>query len=619
MSYEIRLAVALAVASTTAVVQAGDVYEMDQVVVTASRTAQTVDQALAPVTVITRDEIERSQATSVTELLNKTPGMQIATSGGAGSLASVYLRGTKSAQTLVLVDGHKINSTSSNMAPLEYLDPDQIERIEIVRGPRSSLYGADAMGGVIQIFTRKGNGKPKLQVKAGIGTQGTGEYGLNYSGEVGGTRFNFGAKLYETQGYDHTNSTLGKDGDDDGYRNKSVSGSVSRIFNNDVELGASFSHSQGKAEYDHNSMWGNPETKPFNEFKISTVSSFIKLPVNDIWSTKLDVGYVQDDVNRMEEGSQTTVRSSYAESRRFSTSWQNDIFWRDDQLLTTGLDYSQDKIDTGTAYDEDSRYNVGVFAQHISTFEQSELQVGLRHDKNQSYGENTTGNIAWGFDLPYSMRLIPSYGTAFRAPTFTDLYYPESENPDLKAEKSKNFEIELKGSNYDVNWSINIFQNDIEDMLAWQNIPDPNNPYRGRMENVDEARIRGLELSMNTARAGWNFAGSLTFLDPENRTTGKILERRAKQLLTLDADKKIGPFNLGGTVRGQGRSYDDAANNTEVSGFMTFDLRAGYAITPEVKAELKLINLLDKQYATTRGYKSEPLSGLFTMIWTPDF
>ena len=177
-------------------------------VVTAARTAQTVDQALAPVTVITRNDIELSQATSVTELLSRTPGMQITTQGGAGSIASVYLRGTKTAQTLILVDGVKINSTISNTAPLQYLDPDMIERIEIVRGPKSSLYGTDAMGGVIQIFTRQGQGRPQLQLKAGAGNRGTGEYGLNYSGEIEGTRVNFGAKLYETRGYDHTDSQI---------------------------------------------------------------------------------------------------------------------------------------------------------------------------------------------------------------------------------------------------------------------------------------------------------------------------------------------------------------------------------------------------------------------------
>ena len=608
------LAAVLAAAGMAVSAQANEVYELDRVVVTAARTAQTVDQALAPVTVITRDEIERSQATSVTELLNRTPGMQIASNGGAGSIANVYLRGTRSAQTLVLIDGHKINSVDSNIAPLQYLDPDQIERIEVVRGPKSSLYGADAMGGVIQIFTRKGKGKPGLQLKAGIGNRGTGEYGVNYSGEVAGTRFSFGAKLYETQGYDHTESQAGTDAGANAYRNKSVTGSVSRVFENDVETGFMFSHSRGKAEYDHN--FGSRETYPYNDFKITRLSSYITLPVNEIWDSRLDAGYVSENTDRMEEGSAGTHQDSFTKSRLLSASWQNDVFWLENQLLTTGLDYAHDRIETDIVYAENSRYNLGIFAQNLWELERSELQAGIRYDKNESYGKNVTGNIAWGFDLPGNMRLTPSYGTAFRAPTFTDLYWPGSENPGLKAERSENFELELRGSHRGVNWSVNLYENQIKDMLTWH-VPDPDNPYAGRMENIDEARIRGLELAADAQLMGWHLAGSLTFLDPENRTTGKTLEHRAQQLLTFDADRDIGKLTVGGTLRGQGRSYDDPANNTEVPGFLTVDLRTAYAITSELKAELKLVNLMDKQYTTTRGYRSEPLGGLFTMIWSP--
>ena len=610
MSYKLQAAIAVAVAGlSNASVAADDVYRLDDVVVTASRTAQTVDQALAPVTVITRDEIERSQASSVVELLNRTPGMQISTAGGPGSQASIFLRGTRTAQTLVLIDGHKLNSTNGNEAPLQYLDPDQIERIEIVRGSRSSLYGADAIGGVIQIFTRQGSADPKLRLKAGVGSRNTGEYGLNFSGESEGVRFNAGANFYETTGFDYTDSKDGLDGDKDGYRNKSIFSSLSKTFENNIDAGVRFSHSEGKNEYDHNG-WGDEETKPYSDFSLTNVSSYISVPVNDDWSTKLDLGYGREKISHKEEGKGNTRETRYANSKRYSASWQNDVSLNDSQLLTAGLDYSNEEIDTGTEYTEDSRYNFGVFAQHLSTFERSDLQIGLRHDKNQRYGENTTGNIAWGFDLPHNLRLTPSYGTAFRAPTFMELYGGWG-NPDLKAETSRNAEIELQGKLQSASWAVSVFQNDMDDMIVASD---------GSNHNVDKARIRGLELSAIAEIAGWFVRSNLTFLDPENKSganKGKQLHRRATQLFNLDVDREFGKWSVGGTFRAQNESWNDPANKEKVAGFGTLDLRAGYQVTPELKAETKVVNVMDREYTRTKGYSEEPRGVFLTFIWSP--
>ena len=610
----VACAMAFAMAGTAGMAQANDVYELGEVVVTAARTAQTVDETLAPVTVITREEIERSQATSVNELLNKAPGVQIASNGGPGSNTGVYIRGTKTAQTLIIVDGHKLNNGSNGAASLQYLDPDQIERIEIVRGPRSSLYGADAIGGVIQIITKKGSGKPQLTVKAGVGTQTTGDYSLNYSGEVEGTRFNLGAKLYETQGYDRTNNKLGSDADDDAYRNKSVSGSVSKTIN-DIELGANFSHSQGKSEFDNGyNMDGSGKVatgRPYSLFKVSTLSTYARADINDIWSTKLDLGYTRDERSdfELEWEDRETIND------RYSASWQNDLAWSDTQLLIAGIDYSNERVEGSTNYKEDERYNVGVFAQNTTSFEQSELQLALRQDKNQSYGSNTTGSASWGLDLPKQMKLIATYGTAFRAPTFGDLYGPySSSNPDLKAETSKNAELELKGKFGKVStWSVNAYQNDMKDMLEYDGSVN-------KMLNIDRVRIRGIEFNLATAWQGWALSSNLTFLDPEYTEgvySGKTLYRRAEKLFNLDADRSFGRWTLGGTFRAQGSTWNDQANTQKVAGFGTVDLRASMQVSPEFKTQLKLVNLMDKEYTTTRGYVDQPRSALVTLIWTP--
>ena len=590
--------------------KASDVYELDKVVVTAARTAQTVDETLAPVTVIARQDIERAQASSVPELLSKVPGVQIASNGGPGSMAGVYIRGTKTAQTLILVDGHKVNTPEGGDATLQYLDPDQIERIEVVRGPRSSLYGADAVGGVINIFTRKGSDRPALTFKAGMGSHGTAEYGVNIGGEQDGTRFSLGARLFETQGYDRTTNTLGTEKDDDAFRNKSFSGSLSRMFEGGIEVGANFSHAEGKSEYDMGcsaygcSTWeGGPRTY-FNQ---SSASVFLAMPVNEAWDIRLNTGYARDKRSDKEN----EYGDSHATNQCYSASWLNDIAWTDDQLLTAGVDYSIDKVDSSNSYSVDERYNVGVFAQNHTSFESSELQLGGRYDKNEAYGNKATGNIAWGFSLPKQMRLVASYGTAFRAPTFVDLYYPGSESPDLKPETSKNAEVELKGQfGRSSNWSVNVFQNDMNEMLVWD-------LASGRMSNVEEARVRGIELSAGSRIFNWDINANLSLLNPENLTTGKQLERRAKQLFNLDADRQWQRWGVGATFRAQGSSWNDAANTESVAGFGTLDLRASMQITQDLSARLKLVNLMDKKYTTTLYYLDQPRSAYLTLIWTP--
>ncbi|GAA4649506.1 TonB-dependent vitamin B12 receptor [Kistimonas scapharcae] len=604
----------LPLAIMAANVHADDVYEMDNVVVTASRTAQTIDETLAPVTVISRKDIEQSQASSVPELLKRVPGMQVSTSGGAGSTTSIYLRGTKTAQTLVLLDGHRIDSATSGSASLQIIDPDMIERIEVVRGPRSSLYGADAVGGVIQIFTRKGHSDPRLTLKIGAGSHGTNQYGLNYGGKVGGTNFNIGGKFFETEGYDNTSSKSNYSGDDDAYRNKSFTASVSHTFDNNVEAGVNILHSEGKNEYDSSYYM-----RPYDEFRFSTINAFLNIPVNDNWTTRLTTGYsneMGENFQRLLDG--THKKNGSIKSMRNTASWLNDIAWADNQLLTAGIDYSNDRVDTKpNSYEVDSRYNKAVFVQNQSSFENSNLQVGLRRDKNEAFGYKTTGNISWGVNLTDNYRLITSYGTAFRAPTMMDLYYPGSESPDLKPEKSKNAEVELRGNLSQVShWSVAVFQNDMDDMLLWDGV-------LRRVNNIEKARIRGIEATFSTQMAAWDITASATYLDPKNlsdneKTKDKVLQRRARQLLSLDADRAFGRFSFGGTVRAQGKSYDDAENEDRLSGFVTVDLRTAYRFSSELKGELKLANLMDKEYQTALGYQGEPRGVFVSMTWTPE-
>ncbi len=619
--------------SPSAYTQDNSMFMLDTMVVTAARHAQSVDETLAAVSLITRDEIERSQATNVLELIDRTPGVTITQNGGAGAVSSVMIRGTSSSQALILIDGVRINSANGGSAALQYLDPHQIERIEIVRGPRSSLYGADAIGGVIQIFTRTGRGTPALMLTAGAGSHGTSMVGVNFGGEVERTRFNISANTQTTNGYDFTNKDSSVDGglnnDSDSYRNKSVAISVAHGLASGAEAGFTVSHNEGRASYDGTTMdalWNSYPYDAYSLFRRTTASSWVNVPMNSLWQTRLELGYSRD-FNR-ELGKDIDPASQFSPAsygtERLSLNWQNNIDWHESQQLTVGVDYYQDKADNSGGYEnpqtgqkEDRRDNRAVFIQNQSYWGDSDVLIGLRQDDNESYGRNTTGNIAWGYNLPRNMRVIASYGTAFRAPTFNDLYYPVRGNPELKAESAKNAELELRGQYSGGRWAVAVFQNDIDDLIAWapSDANDPNSQWLP--SNVDSARIRGMEVSVGTTFYDWQLNTALTLLDPRDKTTGNYLVNRPRQRLVIDADKSLNDLSVGGTLRAQGASYSNADNTQQQSGFATVDLRASYKLKAEWQAGIKVTNVLNKSYATARGYRAEPRGMLATVTWRP--
>ena len=612
------ISLAIALATMTGVAHAEPVHRLDQVVVTAARRAQTVDETLAPVTIINRQEIERYQALTVVEILNQAaPGVQISSNGGPGANSGVYIRGTKTAQTLILMDGQRINTASSGSAPLEYIDPEIIERIEVVRGPRSTLYGADAVGGVINIITRQGAGAPTLTVKAGGGSRKTGEYGLNLNGESDGTRYNFGARLLETEGFDRTldkTSPTDTNADNDAFRNKTLSASVSRRFANDIEAGANFVYFTGKSEYDN--VYTSTAT-PESHFRETIANVYLSKVVNDVWDTRVEAGLVKDTREEVDNNAVTGI----IDNRLLSLSWLNNVAWAENQLLTAGVDYTNETVESNTVYAVTERSNTALYAQNLTTFSSSDLQLNARYDHSDAFGGHLTGGASWGFDLPAELRLIATYSTAFRAPTFTDMYRESSfsaPNPDLKPEFSRYAELELRGAfGEQTNWSVNVYQNDMDDMLNTVK----NASGKWHTVNIDKARIRGVEFQLYTQLAGIDLNTNFSFIDPENLSgvdAGKKLHYRAQKLFALNADKDFGRWSVGGTFRAQGKTWTDTANTGQIPGYGTFDLRASLNVTDTVTTQLKVTNLLDKEYQPVIGYRGEPRGVFATVIWSPE-
>lgn len=572
--------------------------QLDPVVITATRRAQTVDETLSSVTVIDREEIERLQPQSFADLLRSRAGIDIAQNGAFGQQTSVFMRGTNFNSVVLLVDGVRVSSATTGAPSWEFLPVDQIERIEIVRGPRSSLYGADAIGGIIQVFTRQGEGPARLRGHVGVGSFNTREGSLGIAGSSQDTRYNFSVSRYQSDGIDALTGL----GDDraDGITSNSLSARVDHQVDDRLDLFASLLYSQGEADFDSDDFFAGRESllRDWNDFTLASLSVGVNVAVNERWDAQISLAQGRDERETFTD----EKFSSRINTRRDILTWSNNLAVNPVWDAVVGIDYQRDVVNATTAYDETSRYNWGGFAQLQGAFGYHNLIGSLRYDDNEAYGSKSTGQLAWGYDLSESWQTRASYGTAFRAPTFNDLFFPDDpafgpqSNPDLRPEASRNMEFGVRYTQQDLSMDLVAFQADVEDLIVFDVIP----------QNVDKARVRGLELELTAALDDWRLGSALTLLDHENRTNGNELPRRPNASARLDVDRQWNGWTYGVSATAQGRSFDDVANNNRINGFGLLDLRASYALTSSWMLRAKVANVLDKEYTTALDFGGSP-------------
>ncbi|MBV1788456.1 TonB-dependent vitamin B12 receptor [Marinobacterium sp. D7] len=575
------------------------------IIVTASRSAETADETLAAVTVITRDDIERTQAQTVPELLGSAPGVMLVNSGGRGKASSLFLRGTNSDQVLVLIDGIKVGSATLGTTAFEQLAVDQIERIEIVRGPRSSLYGSEAIGGVIQIFTRRGGEGFSPRFSTGVGSNDSREVTLGASGGSDRGWYNLDLSDFSTQGFDaKTEGAFGHNPDDDGYNNRSWAVSGGYRFNDLAKGRFNWSRNEGINEYDGGSSFDDYETHQ----RLDTLGGVLELTPSDDWALSLTLGRSRDESTEYGDG----AAQSHIDTERDIASVVSEHYLTDTVEFSWGVDYQQDEVDSSTDYAETSRDNIGVFGLYQHYFGAQDIAVSLRHDDNEQFGGKNTGSLAWGIQIDPDLRLFVSYGTAFKAPTFNDLYWPEDAfsvgNPDLLPEESESVEVGLSGEHADIRWSANLYQTEIENLISWE--------FDGKFtpKNVSDARIRGLELSAATRLAGWDLRSSLDLTDPKDLEDDSLLSRRPRKVLNLAADRDFGTWSLGGSLKAVGKRKD---SSTHLAGYTTVDLRAGYRLGRDWSLKGRVDNLFDEQYQTVNNFNQPDREYWLSLHYTP--
>jgi vitamin B12 transporter len=599
----------VSVSALAADASADDEDALDRVVVTASRTARTQDQTLAAITVIDRAEIERLQPPSLQALLAGRAGIAIANNGGEGKSTSVFLRGTESDHVLVLVDGIRLGSATSGGASLQDIPPEQIERIEIVRGPFSSLYGSEALGGVIQIFTRRPQGGATPVFSLATGSERTQRATLGIGGRVGdaaqGGWYAINASHGSTDGINAYRGPRNFDPDLDGYRNDALAVQGGWRFDERWDAEARVFRAEGRNAYDGSAS-------NIADTVQQTLGGRLRYVPTDALRVALSLARSDD----LSDNYRNDTYASTFDTRRRMATLQADAAVGD-ALLTFGVDWQADRVESSTRYAHDRRINRGLFAQWQQDFGAQSLQASLRRDDDRQFGGVTTGSALWGWTIGDALRLTARYGTAYKAPTFNELYFPGYGNPALQPEHARSVELGLRGEYALGNWSLNAFETRIDDLIAYdadlRPTPGPN--------NIDRARIRGVEAIGDLRVADWDLRASATWLDPradgDNASHGNHLPRRPTRSGRFDIDRRFDRVSLGASIVGAGERYENLANTRRLDGYGLVDLRIGLAFARGWSVQLTAGNVFDKRYETAEFYQQPGRHWLLALRHAP--
>lgn len=606
--------------------------KLSDTLITANRAVEQRSDSSAASTVFTRADIERLRPASVPHLLTQVPGVQVANYGGRGAALGLYIRGTSTSQTLILIDGVRVGSATAGGAALQFLSVDQIERVEVLRGSRSAIHGADAMGGVIQIFTRRSEGdglRPYVRIAGG--SDSTWERTMGLSGGNNRTRFSLSAGLEETAGIDRTRTSFDSDKDDDAYRNRSLALSLSHNFNDDLEAGFTMLDQRGKVEIDNPfgrwdvtiPPWGaGVPAAPYDEYSLSTSTVWVDGRINDIWRSRIELGHSEDkqeNFDKLFPGS--TVNNTY----RDSINWLNTLALGNGHSVRLGLDYLNDKVRSSGDFAVNNRDNKAAYIQHSFQGARFGTELGMRHDDNEQFGTENTFNGALSYRVNPDNQLILSYSEGFRVPTFADLYWPldggYQGNPNLKPEKSRGYELQwrsLLGPTTELEASL--YRTDFQDLIV------STSDY-STMDNINRARVNGFEATLKQELFGWHGELGVSIIDPRDRETGHTSPNRARRTAVLNLDRTFGNVGLGASFTAVSSSYANAANTHELAGYGILDLRASWQASEELALDLKLANVLDKDYSRLAyeygeqdyGYREMPFTAMLGLTWTPNF
>jgi vitamin B12 transporter len=592
-----RLAFAVAAACTSVAALAQD--ELEETVITATRTPVALDAVDAPVIVITRQDIERSLASDVSEILQGHAGLEIARNGGPGQTTSLFTRGTESNHTVVLIDGVRVNPGTIGGAALQNIAPESLERIEIVKGPRSSLYGTEAIGGVVQLFTRGATRQEGVSAGATYGSLETQQVFGDAAMNLGDWHFGVGGSYSESAGM----PTFVDDDVDRGWRN--VTGRLNGEYEVNEALtirGRAF-HAAGRTEYSAQTFSDPPFAPVSQDFENSVYSGELDYHGSDGLGVRATTSYMRDYIDQNQANFAGT---DFAHTQRYSADVQVDLREIHGHGFSVGAQYSSENtkaLSFGTGFDEDTAVAQG-FVQDQFTIERLTSRLALGIVDHETFGSEVTWNAEFGMSFGRGTRLALSGGKAFRAPDSTDRF-GFGGNPDLQPEISEQYELSVRqqlGEHHQL--SLAAFDNQIRDLINYVIVDF--DTFEGQNQNIDRARIQGVELGYRFAAEGWSARAEFTLQDPRDETTDERLLRRSRESLLIAVNRDVGRLDLGLDVAAYGNRKDFGfPENVTLDSYALLNATVRYRATNALTVQGRLENALDENYTLAEGYRTE--------------
>jgi vitamin B12 transporter len=574
--------------------------ELETITVTANRSAVNANDVLASQVVITRAEIEQVQAKSVLDVLATVAGIDISTSGGRGQTSSVFMRGANSDHTLVLINGIRIGSATLGSANLQQMAPELIERIEIVKGPRAALWGSDAIGGVIQIFTREvKHGAHFVSVNAG--SEGYQQFGAGIGIEHGNGFTSLSVSHDESDGFDVKDDN---ETDDDGYSYDSLSINGQQTINDAFKVNWLAQVDQGEDEFD--TSWGGNENDIKNH--VWLFGADYQWNVADITnSTKFTFGQSRDAYTQFGNGIKKSEGSVF-ETRRDQLSLVNNAQINSQWQVNLGADLYQEELRGSATYQEQERDITGVFAHAFYNQDQLSYEFAARYDDVEGIDSEVTYNAGIGYQILDATHLSFSAGTGFKAPTFNDLYYPFSGNPDLVSETSESLEFNVKSHFDKLSVAFNVYQTNIDDLIAWREISDgvwvP--------MNVDEVEIQGSELGFNYQGFGGGHQLNLSYIKAEDQTTNEQLSDRAKKHASYKFNTTIADVDIYAEWQYKGERPD---GSKMLDSYQLVNVGVSYSLSSKFSLQAKVNNAFDESYTVNKGYFAQERAAYFGITY----
>ncbi|WP_428505069.1 TonB-dependent receptor domain-containing protein [Roseateles sp.] len=600
--------------------------KLSSVVVTATRSKLDLNQVLADVTVLTRADIERQGFGNLADLLSRQSCVEIVRNGNPGSSTSLFTRGANTQHTLLLVDGVRMDTQGGSGGPAwEAIPLSMIERIEIVRGAASSVYGSDAVAGVVQVFTRKSTGKPLVDIGAAIGSLGTVKADFNASGLLGDFDYAFGLANEYSEGFNirKVSNDPAYTPDIDDWRNYSLNARLGYQLNRQHRVELVNTSAATDAAYDASAK-PKAGVSDRNLHRTQITRALWSAQWNADLQTELSQGVSTERYETQTNKASTYLTETRVRQTALSGSYKlgaslgqiNGLLERrSDELVNSGL-----RKDVGGRAD---RHQDAVALAYLLSLGSVDFQLHARHDDDSDFGGTNTGTVATGWRFASGWRAWASAGTAFRAPTLYQIFSEYGPKPGVAAlspERGRNSELGLNYSNGDSELGLTVYNNRIRDLITWDSGFAANciSTFGGCYGNLAKVTLRGVSLQGETRFAGLRLQGSLDWQDPRDVGTDKILGRRSRTHGTLRVEKTLDQWTAGAQVQANGKRFDDHANKKPMGGYALLNLDAGYRINKQLRVQINLDNALNKSYETAQGYAQAPRTVLFSLRYSSE-